>query len=263
MKLKFSIQYATQWGESIHVVVVYLSKDGTRKQNNLLMTTDDGVWWSTEIAVVESRQHPVSSFVYFYQVEGADGNVLRKEWQLVPRCYHFDSSKNYVFLDQWRDFPLNSHLYSSAYRTTQFLEQNEQAEPLHVPLYRKTVVFRVSAPQLAKGQAIALLGSHPALGSWSTARYMKMDYMGQSDWMLSVNADAIQTPLEYKYVVVDEQTHELLAWEEGDNRTVDSHVADGEVQVYYGGALRLAERPGGQRALLCRCLPCVASTRSA
>ena len=48
MKLSFSIQYGTQWGENLHVVIRYMSADGTRKQYNLLMTTDDGTQWTTK-----------------------------------------------------------------------------------------------------------------------------------------------------------------------------------------------------------------------
>lgn len=247
MKLKFSIQYATQWGESLHVIVVYRSTDrlgqslAPERTTNLLMLTDDGQSWTVETAAVTSRQHPVTELVYYYQVEDADGRVLRREWTLVPRCYAFDSTKSYVFADQWRDSPLNVHLYSNAYLTTQHFELGSTAQALRVPLYRKTVLFRISAPQLRQGQALALVGSHPALGSWSEARYLRMEYMGQSDWMLSVNVDAILMPLEYKYVVVDDKSHSLVAWEEGDNRVVDVALADGQVLVCHGGGLRLRE----------------------
>ena len=241
MKLKFSIQYATQWGESLHVVVIYRSKDGMQRTANLLMLTDDGQQWTVETAVVASRQHPVTELSYHYQVESSEGTVLRREWSLVPRCYAFDASKNYVFADQWRDRPLNAHLYSNACLTMSLRPLGERVQVLRVPLYRKTVLFRVSAPQLQLGQSIALVGSHPALGSWSEARYLRMEYIGQSDWMLSVNMDAVFLPLEYKYVVIDNNTHSLVAWEDGDNRVIDSEIGDGQVLVCYGGGLRLRE----------------------
>ena len=119
MKLKFTISYGTQWGESVHVSLCYGSSDGTRRTQNLLMQTQDGQLWTLETAVIESRQHPVCSVTYSYQVEDGDGRVLRREWSQVPRTYWFDSSRNYVFDDQWRDAPLCAHLYSNAYLTTQ------------------------------------------------------------------------------------------------------------------------------------------------
>ena len=130
MKLKFTIQYATQWGESLHVDLYYISQDGTRRHSNLLMQTQDGQSWTVETAAVESRQHPVNSIVYSYQVEDADGRVLRREWSQVPRLYCFDPSKNFVFNDQWRDFPLCAHLYSHAYLTTQHARSEEHTSEL-------------------------------------------------------------------------------------------------------------------------------------
>lgn len=249
MKLKFTIQYGTQWGESLHVVVSYLSLDGTKKTANLLMLTDDGTQWSLETSAVESRQHPIESFSYHYQVEDEDGHVIRREWTMIPRIYHFDTSKNYVLSDLWRDLPIQYHLYSSAYITTKGLARDEQVKPIRVPLYRKTIIFRVSAPQLLKGQSLAIVGSHPALGDWNAARYLRMEYLGQHDWMLSVNVDAVLLPLEYKYVVIDDATNSLVAWEEGDNRTTDgllppdvSAVPDGTVLVAYGENLRIKEK---------------------
>lgn len=205
------------------------------------MQTLDGLTWTLETAAVESRHHPITSITYHYQVEGAEGQLLRREWTLVPRTYFFDHSKHYLFSDQWRDRPLAFHLYSNAYLTTRHLPHGEQAKPLRVPLYRKTLLFRVSAPQVEAPQAVAIVGSHPAMGSWSPAKYLPMEYVGQHDWLLSVNADAIALPLEYKYVVIDKTTNQLVSWEEGDNRIVHNHIADGQVHVHYGETLRLRE----------------------
>ena len=251
MKLKFTIQYGTQWGENLSVVITYKSLDGTEKTSRQLMTTTDGWQWDLEASVLESRQHPIASFTYYYQVEDADGCVLRREWTLIPRTYYFDSSKNYELADQWREVPLQYHLYSDAYRTTAHLPIANEVEPKRVPLYRKTILFRVSAPQLLQGQSVAILGNHPALGSWNTARYLRMEPIGCCEWLLSVNVDVIMLPIEYKYVVVDDKTHSLLAWEEGDNRVIngqaseaspDAQLSEGTVLVAYGEALRIKER---------------------
>ena len=248
MKLKFSIHYHTAWGESLHVSIDFHRQDGTVRHQNLLMQTEDGELWTLETSALMSRQHLLSHIQYCYQVEDADGQVMRKEWDMVPRIYHFDSSKDYVFPDEWRDRPLPMHLYSAAYQTTQHLTSltsplTSSLSPLCLPLFRSTILFRVSAPQLKTGQMMAVCGSHPAIGSWNTSRYLPMEYAGDGDWMLTVNAQGWLFPVEYKYVVVDSQTHELVAWEEGDNRVIDDGrlVMEGQVLVLHGGHLRLAE----------------------
>ena len=246
MKLKFSIQYGTQWGQNLYVALTYLSIDQTQKTERLMMTTSDGMEWQLETTVLESRKHPIASFSYYYQVEDTDGNVLRKEWNAIPRTYYFDSAKDYVMADLWRDVPLQYHLYSMAYHTTMGLSVDQQVEPLRVPLYRKTILFRVSAPQLQKGQSVAIIGDHPALGSWNVSRYLRMEPIGRFEWLLSVNVDAVLLPIEYKYVIIDDTSHALVAWEEGDNRTTvgllpadQTMVPDGTVLVAYGENLRV------------------------
>ena len=241
MKLKFTLRYRTAWGESLHIVLAFHSQDGAVRHQNLLMQTEDGELWTLETSALVSRQHPLSHIVYHYQVENAEGQVVRAEWDMVPRIYHFDASKDYVFPDQWHDRPLPYHLYSNAYQTTVHGRRDETVSAERLPLFRRTVVFRVSAPQLKAGQAVAVCGSHPAIGSWNASRYQQMQYVGQHEWMLSVNALGWLMPIEYKYVVIDEQTHALLRWEEGDNRVISEEVEDGQVLVLYGEQLRLCE----------------------
>ena len=255
MKLKFSIHYHTAWGESLHVSIDFHSLDGTVRHQNLLMQTEDGELWTLETSALMSRQHPLSHIQYRYQVEDADEQVLRKEWDMVPRIYYFDATKDYVFPDEWRDRPLPMHLYSSAYLTTQGLIPHPSSlipqQVLRLPLFRRTVLFRVSAPQLKADQMVAVCGSHPAIGSWNTSRYLPMEYAGDGEWMLTVNAQGWLLPVEYKYVVVDTPTHELVAWEEGENRLVTvnaidgntNEIPDGQVLVLFGGHLRMAEEP--------------------
>ena len=242
MKLKFSLNYSTIWGQSLHVVITYTGADGRQRKQELPMLTQDGAEWAVETALMESRRNPVVSFFYHYQVVDSQGQVVRCEWCLVPRLYACDSTKNYVFPDVWRDRPLQYHLYSKAWLTTTFHQSCQPVVPQRVPLYRKTIIFRVSAPQLRNGESLALCGNHPALGNWNPVRFLPMTHVGDYEWMLSVNIDGVQMPLEYKYVVIDDRTRTLKAWEEGDNRSTDGHqVADGQVLVLYGESLRLRE----------------------
>ena len=243
MKIRFSINYRTEWGQQVVIAIDYKSQDGSTRSVRYPMQTVDGEHWTAESTVLENRRSPVESFSYQYIVEDSDEHELRREWSLVPRVYAVDSSKTYIMADSWRDQPLASHLYTSAYATTCHTAISTDVQKiLRLPLYRKTVLFRVSAPQLLAGQSLAIIGSHPALGSWNPTRYMPMEHTLESDWMFALNVDWIGLPLEYKYVVIDDAKHELIAWEEGDNRQVSDELADGEVYVAYGEPLRLAEK---------------------
>ncbi len=242
MKLRFSIIYRTAWGENVHVAIEYISRDGTRKSHDLPMNTEDGQLWTLETVAIESRHHPLAAFRYCYQVKDGNGKVLRREWDFVPRLLPFDPTRNYVIPDEWRDIPLQHHLFTNACVTTNYGHHNEEVHPLPLPMYRRTIVFRVAAPQLRPGLVLALCGSHPAMGGWNESRYLKMQYAGMKTWMLSVNVVGVSFPIEYKYVAVNEQTGNLQAWEEGENRKVGvSGMPDGQVLVLDGGMLRMRE----------------------
>lgn len=244
MKLHFRLNYNTIWGERLHVGITYKGRDGSERSYDLPMNTDDGQLWTLETTAIESRQCAMESFTYIYKVKDVDGNEVRSEWGAVPRTLAFDSTKDYILPDSWRDIPLQSHLYTNAYLATVHSPVNEEAQALRLPLFRRTIVFRVSAPQLLPGQSLGVCGSHPAIGDWSESRYLRMQYAGRQQWMLSINVDGIMGfPLEYKYVVVDDNSHGFVCWEEGYNRsTGDAAVADGQVLVLDGGTLRVREK---------------------
>ena len=237
MKLKFNIQYNTEWGQTMHLLVNYKTSDGRFHEQNLTMQTQDGALWWLDVVLMESRQRRIIQLEYFYQIEDAEGQVLRREWNQVSRRYATDNTKTFCFTDLWRDVPLNYHLYTYVNR-----RYEKGISPLALPLFRKTIVFRVSAPQLAAGESLALVGNHPAIGSWNPTRYLPLQHIGEFDWMLSVNVDGMMMPLEYKYVIIDNATRQLKTWEEGDNRTTGQlTIADGEVHVLYGDSLRVRE----------------------
>lgn len=244
MKIKLSINYSTRWGESVHVAMTYHYRGGRRQTQDWAMATDNGETWTLERAVVESRQRSIVAFSYFYVIEDSAGNRLRHEWHRVPRLYPFDPTKDYVMPDIWRDIPLQYHLMSLAHQTIASNVDSTQPHETNIPMFRRTIVFRVLAPQIGKGQVLGICGSHPSLGSWNPARYLRMVPCGECEWTLSVNVDNIHEPLEYKYVVVDDRTGRLTQWEEGINRTTMGLMPrDGEVVVLYGEPLRVCEKP--------------------
>lgn len=56
MKLKFNIQYNTEWGQQMHVVVNYVTSDRREREQNFLMQTQDGTEWALDVVLMESRQ---------------------------------------------------------------------------------------------------------------------------------------------------------------------------------------------------------------
>lgn len=229
--LHLELNYRTQWGESVYVELV-LQKSVGQSIRHIEMTTHDGYRWTLDIPVSE---RDVTGFAYVYVIM-QDGMVRRREWNVVPRQFSVRSGVSYIMKDFWRDIPADVHLYSTAY--TNVVSHFGPANPQFV-YYDKTLVFRVQAPQLRAGQALALVGSQPPLGAWSQERLLPMQRAGVNEWVLSVDAAGLYLPFEYKYVVIDEARGTLVRWEEGPNRCCPSQVIDSRtVLVLFDTALR-------------------------
>lgn len=242
MKLKFSVGYKTKWGHSLHVVVTYIRTDGHKDRHDLLMFTDDGNMWTLETASHETSKCSTSFITYYYQIEDAHNEFIAREWVRIPRIFNFDNTKDYQFSDVWRHVPMEFSYGNRLQKNNTEDCLPEVLKTITMPLYLRTMVFRVSAPQLRQGDAVGILGNHPVLGNWNEHHILRMIHIGEHEWMLSVNLYELYQPLEYKYVVIDGATNRLSHWEEGTNRCVGNlRIYDNEVLSFYDGDMRLRE----------------------
>lgn len=231
MKMSFQIEYRAPFGQSLHLCVTYYNAEMHHRAHNLLMHTGDGSTWTVETSSMMLSHFPISYLEYHYQVEDDHGKCIRKEWSGVPRVYAIDDSKNYIFQDQWRDLSLQHYLFRWAKRPLAYLK--------NTPFFDRSIVFRVSAPHIKSYQRVALLGSEAPLGAWNVKHPLPMYYIGDGDWLLSINAYALRLPLEYKYVVINDETHDVVEWEKGENRqTKLKRLEWGEQLILHGGNLR-------------------------
>lgn len=214
MRLKFSIRYRTSWGESVNVVLTYYQSQG--REQNVVVPLDysNGDIWSGETV---SQLRDVQSFAYSYAIFNGDV-IVRQEWNLVPRQFRAEAQRTYIMDDAWQDIPYNAHLFTAAVQN--IAPRHNEAQPFQ-PFFPQSLLMRVLAPQLAEDEVLALVGSLPPLGDWHPERALRMIYTGSYEWRLAVNATALQSPVYYKYVVVNSKTGQPLRWEEGENRKVE------------------------------------------
>ena len=159
MKLTFTIDYRTHWGENISVEIES-ERIGRGKSITLLpLNTENGETWTGQFTI---PARDMKQFLYRYVVV-KEGQVIRREWDTVPRNFPANDSMSYIFPDYWRDIPALSHLYSSAYIRSM---SPFNPRPTSFVYYRRTIVFRVQAPQLGTGQVLALVGNLEQI-SWT------------------------------------------------------------------------------------------------
>jgi len=221
MTLHFSIEYRTEWGQSVEVELCFLSPDGKTSLQRIPLETDDGLLWKGIYTLrARSRQFRYTYIITdtFSKGNTVDGEVwrgpiLRREWDVVPRLFPTDDARTYFFFDHWRDVPAASYCYTDAYQVASGLGIRPLAS---VAIFPHTFLFRVQAPQLAPGERVALVGDQPALGDWDTARALPLIPSSQQEWLLSISSDGLRLPFQYKYIVQGNQQE--VKWEEGPNR---------------------------------------------
>ena len=225
----------------MQIELAFAAADGHQDVMSLALTTQDGYHWMAETATRQNRHHPYVAMAYYYTVRAADGKIKRRESLLAAREYCYDDSRNYLFDDFWMD----DEDEEKADYFAQLAKKNTlDINPIHLPLFERTVIFKVHAPHLFEGEAIALLGNHPALGNWNTEHYLPMSPSKNQCWELSVDVQAIEASIEYKYIVIDKETRRFKRWEFGENRSLgNQHVCNQDVRVLHGGDFRVKKMP--------------------
>ena len=211
MNLHFSIPYRAQWGEDVCVELILYTNRQREHSRLLRMETQDGYVWQTEFRTSDAS---ICQFSYRYVVCWGE-KVVRREWARVPRLFDSDKGRDFYLDDFWIDTPLRPWLFDVDLNPE---VAGRKCEDIHTPSFAQTLLLRVMAPTLAVGEAVALLGSQPPIGEWKPERALRLMATGRCEWRLALSTTALHYPFEYKYVVVDEKTGELLRWEEGDNR---------------------------------------------
>lgn len=236
MKLQFSIEYITRWGEDVRVELTLTDVKGREQFRVYPLETADGRKWLGEVSVADKN---VRSFRYRYCIYCGERKV-RSEWNVVPRHFRADMDKSYIFPDAWKDVPFSSYLYTSAFVRNAV---SRTADAVALPYFGSTLMLRVDAPQLEEGEALALLGNQPALGEWNPDFAFRMKEVGLHEWCVTLSATGLVFPIEYKYVVIDAATGAFRRWEEGENRILSvAGIAKDSVMVVSDVPVRLFEK---------------------
>jgi hypothetical protein len=99
--------------------------------------------------------------------------------------------------------------------------ENSQRHPEFIaPIQSCSITFSINY-KTEYGQAIAIVGDHPKLGSWKDFTVGCMKWHQGDLWKLTVSGLDLDSHFQYKYVVIDANKKQALRWEEGLNRICD------------------------------------------
>ncbi len=226
MNFIFNITYHTTFGEALVVNI----QDG-EQVTRLQMTSPDGERWSASLNLA----NPPRQLKYFYSVTRGNQDY-REEWKTVEHVIDVcaKKAKRYIAYDHWADTPEDAYLYTSAFTDC---VNRQQTILMPETNYAHTVRLKVRAPQLRKGERLAIIGAGEKLGDWRALEAKDMTQHQHNEWTIDLNADDFADKgLEFKFVILDTKVDYTPEWETGYNRRVSiPKMAAGDVYVYQLG----------------------------
>ena len=212
MKIKFTIDYRTQWGQKIYVL------GSTKKLGNwdpgkaFELSPTSGEHWAGELEIEEDN------FEYNYLLKDEDNGFVFQEYG-VPRKLQLQHAFSKVAIrDYWRpaDDPLNS-LYTSPFYKAYF----KRKQQTYKPSFRKDISYirlQLRAPRIGRDYSFGIVGGIDALGNWDERKPVSMSDEHYPVWKADIPVASDELPFEYKYVIIDNRSGKVVTWEERDNR---------------------------------------------
>ena len=214
MRITFSIEYITSGPQSLHILF-HNPNTALGIPSQLPLTSVDDRDWTGTLTLPRRN----GWLAYHYEVMGPDGTSLRCEWNLQPRTLSLQGSvEHYSVRDAWKDIPVHSYLYSSFFTSVLF-PRSRKHSPL--PLCARRLLLRVAAPLLCNGCRLALVGDIPLMGGWNPQKALPMIPTALHEWCCAVDVSALPPGAQFKFVMIEEATGKLAAWETGPNRTLE------------------------------------------
>jgi 4-alpha-glucanotransferase len=211
MKIHFKIHFITQWGQSIALFVSDGKIDVPKK---IEMSCGKNFEWTTSIDIQSSKKN------LFYRY-GLENNSSAVEFEYGGyRQLKLDGEFPEIFIsDNWRARYGDSPFESSAFTDCLFKRKILYKAPR---VKDANLVLRLRCAQLEPNRHFAVIGNQGTLGNWDVSKKIRLDESDFPVWSIALNATKFKFPLEYKYLIVDTATDEVVAWGGGPNRVVES-----------------------------------------
>lgn len=213
MTISFNIEYRTNWGEEIKVSYSLSTKDERNSAQVLPLQTVDGINWTAK----QLLPSPSADFLeYTYQV-WCNGKLLREEWAGFPRRLYLskETERNYSVYDSWKNTPEQHAFYSSAF-TESLLAHRTKKKTISEPT--KGLLIKAYAPRISDNYCLAICGNQKQLGLWDASKALLMNDVNFPEWQVALDAEKINFPLEYKFVLYNLKEKKAEIWENNPNR---------------------------------------------
>ncbi|MDR3226774.1 MAG: 4-alpha-glucanotransferase [Prevotellaceae bacterium] len=199
MQLKFHIHYITKSDENLFVNI---------NGKEFAMRCAHSGWW-----IIEISETGKSEIKYFYSIKNSDGEEIVAEWRKNHKIKLNKSTEIYDIYDVWFGLDDSQPFYSAAFTD---IINKRNIKKINQKIYANAVEFRVNAPQISNKFSLAIAGNNDVLGNWKNPLKMHDDEFPL--WKITLDTTKLQLPFEFKFLLINNKTNEIIEWEEGDNR---------------------------------------------
>ena len=226
MRIKFNVDYRTAWGESLYISGNIPALGNGNEAAAAAMECHGGETWHLEI----DAELPAGKELEYKYIVRHDNGSERHEWGPVHIFMASPGIATADIFDQWQDQPLDKPYYSSAF--TECIN-NRDYRQAPVNASAGNINLRVWAPMVSQNRVIAVSGNIDALGNWDPAKALRLSDACFPEWSGSFSMRGLKGSFEYKFLILDKATGEVVAWEMRDNRrfTLPDNECDAAVVI--------------------------------
>lgn len=232
MRITFTINYHTVWGQKLYIVgsIPELGAWEVALAAEMNYVGDGN--WQLELDIPSD----IEEIDYQYFLSMNDGPVF-EEWGRKHHALFDGNVSHYKLNDSWQTRPDNMPFYSSAFVQSFF------AHPCNIHSSgvdsKKKIRLKVLAPRVGRNQTVAITGNQPCLGNWEPKSALLLNCLSSPEWQIDLDAEAITFPLEFKFLIRENDLEASCSWEAGENRVLElSPIREDEMVVVAGYVYR-------------------------
>lgn len=229
MKITFSVNYRTNWGEAVYVYGSTPELGGGDPHKAVKMEMADASTWKLTVAFTKTPKE----FTYNYIVK-AEHQAWRFEWGEPHMWRSALKTDEYLLIDQWQDMPSDKPFYSSAFIDGMLRRLDRKELP---ELKGGDVVVKVFAPVVSPDEVVAISGAGETLGDWDPEKAIELSDAQFPLWVGAIPSKGLTVPNEYKFLIRKKDGSSCV-WENGGNRSFNLIPAS-SVEVVELGGLRI------------------------
>ena len=211
MKIIFNINFHTVWGQKLCVVgsIPELGSWEPALAREMAYVGDGN--WRLELELPRGLEE--IEYRYFLSI---NEKQVFEEWEKNHRITLDGQADSYILYDYWQIRPENLAFFSSAFTKGLFAHPCNTHE--RVIRGGRKLVIKISAPRVEKTQSVAITGNQECLGNWNPDKALLLSCDTFPEWHIDLDANEIRYPLEYKFLIWDNETRKPLYWEKDENR---------------------------------------------